>query len=39
MLLQPMKLLLVLLALLPCFALAEDPVKTNARLPEDQMTA
>lgn len=37
MLLQPMKLLFVLLALLPCFALAKDPVKTNARLPEDQI--
>lgn len=32
-----MKVLLVLLTLLPCFALAEEPVKTNARLPEDQI--
>ena len=37
MLLQPMKLLLVLLALLPCLAPAGEPVKTNARLPEDQI--
>ena len=37
MLLQPMKLLLVLLAFLPCLAPAGEPVKTNARLPEDQI--
>ena len=37
MLLQPMKLLLFLLTLFPCLALAADPVKTNARLPEDQI--
>ena len=37
MLLQPMKLLFVLLALLPCLAPAGEPVKTNARLPEDQI--
>lgn len=37
MLLQPMKLLLILLALLPGLLHAGDPVKTNARLPEDQI--
>jgi hypothetical protein len=29
--------LLALLALLPCLALAADPVKTNARLPQDEI--
>ncbi len=37
MLLQLMKLFLFLLTLFPCVALAEEPVKTNARLPEDQI--
>ena len=37
MLLQPMKLFLFLLTLLPCLALAADPVKTNARLPQDEL--
>lgn len=37
MLVHLMKLLLILLTLLPGFALAGEPVKTNARLPEDQI--
>lgn len=37
MLLKPMKLLLFLLTLLPGFVLGTDPVRTNARLPEDEI--
>ena len=35
--LEPMKPLILLLALLPCLSPAADPVKTNARLPDDQI--